>query len=185
MLLASLASISVANAALTNITASDATYVRSSEADTVLHGGTTNVANDNGSNHRVAYYTYDISAISGTITDITWSLTENAGGGTAEYQVFGIDSTISLTLLTWDIAVTDGHLSSNRPTGTSLGTFNSVNGSSSYDVTLSNAFFDGDADGLISLAIVDNDSGITGIGWTNTPVLKVTSVPEPSSAALL
>jgi len=164
MLLASLASISVANAALTNITASDATYVRSSEADTVLHGGTTNVANDNGSNHRVAYYTYDISAISGTITDITWSLTENAGGGTAEYQVFGIDSTISLTLLTWDIAVTDGHLSSNRPTGTSLGTFNSVNGSSSYDVTLSNAFFDGDADGLISLAIVDNDSGITGIG---------------------
>ena len=184
--LASLASISVASAALTNISSSDDTYIRSNDADTNFNSSTTNVANDNGSNHRIAYYTYDLSAlIADNITSVTWSLTQNAGGTTDEYEVFGQAATIDLTTMTWNNA--GAALSSNRPTGTSLGTFIGTAADSSYDVTLSAAFFDADADGLITLAIVDNNSDNGGIGWADGPTLNVTytAVPEPSSAALL
>lgn len=73
------------------------------------------------------------------------------------------------------------------PVGTTLDTFNSVNGSSSYSLDLSTAFFNGDADGLITLAIYNTNSASNGIGWTDGPTLNVTTttIPEPSSTALL
>ena len=194
-ILASFSSVSMANAAVTMISASDATYIRSGDgqAGTNFNSSVTNVANNNtaatgtSEDHRIALYTYDLSAITVSITDVTWSLTENAGGAsTNTYAVTGIgDGTINLGTITWTTAVSGGFVASNLPVGTALGTFPSVDGTASYDVTLSTAFFDGDADGLVTLAIHDTNPDASGIGWTDAPVLNVTSVPEPSSIALL
>lgn len=95
------------------------------------------------------------------------------------------DGTINLGTITWTTAVSGSFVASDLPVGTALGTFPSVSGSASYDVTLGTAFFDGDADGLVTLAIYDTNPDASGIGWTDAPVLNVTSVPEPSSAVLL
>jgi hypothetical protein len=187
MTLAAIVTVSAANAAVINISASDATYIRSgSNAGTNYQSSNTNVANDNGSYHRIVFYTYDFSAISGTITDVTWSLTENVGSGSDNYVVVGLsDGTIDLGSITWTSADTAGQVASNQPVGTSLASFSGAGGSASYDVTLASSFFDGDADRQVTLAIYDTDSGITGIGWTDGPTLNVTAVPEPSSAVLL
>ncbi len=183
--LAAIASVSVANAALTNISASDATYIRSNDAGTNFNSSVFNVANNNTANHRIALYTYDLSAITGSITNVTWSLTENIGGGTNTYAVTGLgDGTINLGTITWTTAVSGSFVASNLPVGTALGTFPTAGGTASYDVTLGTAFFDGDADGLVTLAIHDTNPDASGVGWTDAPVLNVTTVPEPSSAVL-
>lgn len=170
---------------ITNVNASNATYVRSNDANTNFQSSTFNVANDNGT-HRVAFWTFDISAVTDTITGVTISLEENIGGGTEEYEVFGLaDGSLNLNTMTWNTAVTDGVVVSNRPDGTSLGTFNAAGGTASYSVGLNAAFFDVDADGLVTIAIADNVTNTNGIGWTDGAVLNVTSVPEPSSLALL
>lgn len=173
-------------AAVISVNASDATYVRSNDAATNFQSSGTNVANDNGGSHRIALWTFDFSSISDPITGVTLSLQENAGGGLDEYEVFGLgDGTIDLSAITWNSAVTDGQVASNRPVGTSLGTFISDGGGSSYSLTLSAAFFEADVDGLVTIAIVDNTVGVDGIGWADGAVLNVSTVPEPGSLALL
>lgn len=172
-------------ATITNVNASNATYIRSNDANTNFQTSTFNVANDNGT-HRVALWTFDISSITDTITDVTITLEENIGGGTEEYEVFGLgDGSLNLNTITWNIAVTDGVVASNRPVGTSLATFDAAGGTATYSVGLTAAFFDGDADGLITIGIADNVTNTNGIGWTDGAVLNVTSVPEPGSLALL
>lgn len=115
MTLAAIVSVSAANAAVINISASDATYIRSDNAAANFQSSTFNVANDNG-NHRIAFWQYDLSAISETITDVTWSLTENAGSGGESFAVVGMSNgTIDFSAMTWNTANTDGHVASNAP----------------------------------------------------------------------
>jgi hypothetical protein len=161
------------------------------------------VANNNGSNVRMAVFSFDISSVTvGSITNAKLELDDVIGNANQNYAIWGLLDAFEdfdETTLTWNNA---GFLSgttidiAKAHGGAALGSFsntaNTVN--TLFDVT-SGTFLDflnasGDSD--VTFVVVDLGTATAGSGWATKeagagdlkPTLTLTSIPEPGSLAL-
>jgi len=168
--------LSDASCAETTITSNGDTYIRSSAGNTNYNGDAYMVANDNGSNVRMAVFSFDISALPpGSIAVAKLQLTDVIGNYSGTFDVYGLlDSaeTFDETTLTWNSA---GFLSGNQIDltkvygGAKLGSFSNVKNSLNtvFDVTSGNFlnFLNAGGDNDVTFVIVDTSSASGGSGW--------------------
>jgi len=168
--------VSEASCAETTITSNGDTYIRSNAGNANYDGDAYMVANDNGSNVRMAVFRFDISTVPpGTIAAAKLQLTDVVGNYNGTFDVYGLlDSaeTFDETTLTWNSA---GFLSGNQIDltkvygGAKLGSFSNVKNSLNtvFDVTSGNFlnFLNASGDHDVTFVIVDTSSASGGSGW--------------------
>ena len=200
--------------AATVLTPDGDTYIRSSNPTTNYNSGPAYmVANDRGSDVRMAVFSFDLSSLpAGSITEAKLELDDVVGNANQTYEIWGLldaHEDFDESTLTWntagfvdgsDITTVD---SAKAYGGAMLGTFvntaNSVN--TAFDVTSGNFldFLNAGGDDDVTFVIVDPNSGIPGTGWATKeagsgdlkPTLTLTTaapavpVPGSLSASLL
>ena len=172
--------IGVANGAIIITSASSFNQIQSNSVGAAVND---TVGNDNGTYHRIAILTIDISACPTPDTAIL-SLSDVAGGNDGSFEIFAVNGAPGATD-GWTAFDTAGYVNGGTgvPTGTSLGTFNADGGEAS--ITLSAANIDPDSNGVAVFMIHDTDGGgLDGTGFEFNS-LTLTAIPEPSSTALL
>ncbi len=169
-------------------------YIDSKSADSNFSSGSSLVVNsraDTPHYDRIGLYTFDLSSYTGEYDEITLTLDSTSGGTGTSYSFFYFADAVDASTVTWNTAATagivpstaDGSVSATRIL-TQTGSFATTT-TTAFDFTFSNtAAIGGDADGLFTIVVLDNDTSGNSNNFLRTSA-ALTVVPEPTSLALL